>query len=274
MQKWLKKLIITIFLLGLFIPTTLIQAQTVVKVAVIGDSTNGIWDLVQQNLDQAGEDIKIELVSFTDGVYANAAQYDGELDLTAFQHNAFLAQENEEKGYGLVAIGDTFISPMNIFSEQIDSLDQIKAGDSVSIPNNVTNQGRALYVLDRAGLIKLDEEVGFTPDIHDIKENPLNLEIKEVAPENILPTLPDVTIGITNSDFALDYGLDPVEDAVFHLDFDPNDEAFKPYVNIITARKEDKDNPTYQAIVKAYQQDNVYDYILDTFNNAMVPVWK
>ena len=107
------------------------SAQTTVTVGVIGDSTDPIWELVQENL---GEAIQIELVSFMDGIYANQAQAEGELDLTAFRHNAFLNSEIADKGYELVAIGNTIISPMNIYSDNISDISELSEGDQIAIP--------------------------------------------------------------------------------------------------------------------------------------------
>lgn len=247
-----------------------VSAQTKVTIGVIGDSTNPIWELVQENL---GDDIQIELVSFTDGIYANQAQSDGDLDLTAFQHNAFLTNEIADKGYELTAIGNTIISPMNIYSENIEDISELTEGDQILIPNNVTNMGRALIVLDRAGLITVDPAKGYLPDITDITENPLNLEIVEADPALIPQSLPDVAAGITNSDLALDFGINPVEDAIFALDIDPTNEDLQPYINIIVSRTEDIENEIYLKIVEAYQQENVAEFILETYGNALIPAW-
>lgn len=246
------------------------SAQTTVTVGVIGDSTDPIWELVQENL---GEAIQIELVSFMDGIYANQAQAEGELDLTAFQHNAFLNSEIADKGYELVAIGNTIISPMNIYSDNISDISELSEGDQIAIPNNVTNMGRALIVLDRAGLIKVDPSKGFLPDITDIIENPLNLDIVEADPALIPQALPDLAAGITNSDLAIDFGLNPVKDAIFALDIDPDNEDLQPYINIIVARTEDAENEIYLKIVEAFQQDNVAEFILAHYDNAMIPAW-
>lgn len=268
----LKKLIAAIgLIISLVVSTNLTaEAQTTVTVGVIGDSTHPIWEIVQENL---GEEIQIELVSFTDGIYTNQAQADGDLDLTAFQHNAFLNNEIADKGYELTAIGNTIISPMNIYSEKIADISELSEGDQIIIPNNVTNMGRALIVLDRAGLITVDPDKGFLPDITDITDNPLNLEIVEADPALIPQSLPDVAAGITNSDLAIDFGINPVEDAIFALDIDPDNKDLLPYINIIVARTEDVENEIYLKIVEAYQQENVSEFILEHYGNAMIPAW-
>ncbi|XJS10248.1 MetQ/NlpA family ABC transporter substrate-binding protein [Aerococcaceae bacterium WGS1372] len=269
-MKFLKRLIVLVVGLTLLAPS-LAQAQTVVKVGVVGDSTNPIWDIVQENL---GDEIEIELVSFNDGVYANSALSEGDLDITAFQHNAFLQQETEDKGYDFEVIGNTFLSPMNVYSDNISDLSELKDGDTILIPNNATNRGRALIVLNRARVIKVDPEKGHLPEITDIIENPLNLDIVEADPAMIPQALPDVAAGITNSDLAMDFGLNPNDDAIFALEIDPESEDLLPYINIIVARAEDKDNEDYQKVVKAYQQQNVADFIIENYGNSMVPVFE
>lgn len=269
-MKLINKFIFLILGLALFTPS-LAQAQSVVKVGVVGDSNNPIWEVVQENL---GDDIQIELVSFTDGVYTNSALAEGDLDITAFQHNAFLGQETKDKGYDFTVIADTYISPMNVYSDNISDISELQEGDTILIPNNVTNRGRALIVLDRAGLIKVDPEKGHLPEIIDIIENPLNLDIVEADPAMIPQALPDVAAGITNSDLAMDFGLDPVNDSIFALDIDPESEDLIPYINIIVARTEDKDNEDYLKVVEAYQQQNVADFIIEHFGNSIIPVFE
>lgn len=244
---------------------------TIVKVGVVGDSTNFIWDIVNENLKD--ENIIVELQSFSDGTYTNIAQSEGELDLTSFQHHAFLNQEINDKGYDFTAIADTYVAPLNIFSEKVESVSEIKEGDTILIPNNVTNAGRALIVLDRAGLITVDPEKGNLPTNSDILENPLKLKIEEADPATILQLLPDVAAGITNAGIVQDNGKDPIEDAIFNLEIDPDDEAFAPYINVIVARTEDKDNEIYAKVVEAYLQDNVKEAITKEYGNVFIPVW-
>lgn len=244
---------------------------TIVKVGVVGDSTNFIWDIVNENLKD--ENIIVELQSFSDGTYTNIAQSEGELDLTSFQHHAFLNQEINDKGYDFTAIADTYVAPLNIFSEKVESVSEIKEGDTILIPNNVTNAGRALIVLDRAGLITVDPEKGNLPTSNDILENPLKLKIEEADPATILQLLPDVAAGITNAGIVQDNGKDPIEDAIFNLEIDPDDEAFAPYINVIVARTEDKDNEIYAKVVEAYLQDNVKEAITKEYGNVFIPVW-
>lgn len=243
--------------------------ETVVKVGVVGES-NEMWVPVIEELKKEG--ILVELVSFTDYTTPNAALNGGEIDLNAFQHHAYLKKEIDNNGYDITAIGDTFISAMNIYSKKIKDISEVKEGDKVALPNDATNEGRALKVLEAAGLIKLKDGVLDSPEVSDIAENPLNLELVEVDAANVYALLPDVTIAVINCNYALDNGLKPGVDAVFQ-----DSVAIytgKNYVNLIAARTKDVENEIYQKVVKAYQSDAVKDVYADTFQGAYLPGWE
>ena len=160
MKKSFKCLLLAVETLSAFFPLLAIKnpahAQDLVKIAVVGDSTDRIWEAVQENL---GDKVQVELVTMTDPVQANQALVSGEVDLAAFQHYATLAQYNEDNGTEITPITETFISPMNILSNQIDSIDDLKEGNTILIPESPTNRGRALKVLEDASLITIDAGV-------------------------------------------------------------------------------------------------------------------
>lgn len=208
-----------------------------------------------------------------DGIYANQAQANGELDLTAFQHYAFLNQEKEQKGYKLTAIGETYISPLNLYSQKYKSVKDFKAGDKIAIPNNATNTGRALKVLDSAGLIKLKDNTKANPTVDDIAENPSGIDIELNDAAAIINLLPDYAGGITNTNFIIDAGMS-VDDALYQAPIDSGNKSFKPYINIIVARDDQKDNATYKKIVDAYHTKAVANAITKNYKGAVVPVFK
>ncbi|EHR38252.1 MetQ/NlpA family ABC transporter substrate-binding protein [Facklamia languida] len=160
MKKSFKCLLLAVETLSAFFPLLAIKnpahAQDLVKITVVGDSTDRIWEVVQENL---GDKVQVELVTLTDPVQANQALVSGEVDLAAFQHYAALAQYNEDNGTEITPITETFISPMNILSNQIDSIDDLKEGNTILIPESPTNRGRALKVLEDASLITIDAGV-------------------------------------------------------------------------------------------------------------------
>lgn len=239
-----------------------------VKIGVVGE-TNEMWTPVIEELK--GEGIEIELVSFTDYATPNAALDRGEIDLNAFQHHAYFNKDKENNGYKIEAIGDTFISAMNIYSKKIKDVKEIKDGDKVAIPNDATNQGRALKILSAAGLIKVDEKAGDTPEVANIIENPHNLELVEVDAGNVYALLPDVAIAVINCNYALDNGLNPGEDSIFQ----DSPQVYKgdSYHNLIAAKAEDVDNEVYKKIVKAYQSDAVKEVYKDTYKGSYIPAW-
>ncbi|AMB99286.1 metal ABC transporter substrate-binding protein [Aerococcus urinaehominis] len=244
------------------------SADQTVKLGIIGEDTD-VWDSVKEDL--AADGIELEYVKFTEYSQPNKALAEGDIDLNSFQHQIFLDNFNEEFGTDLVSIGNTVIAPLAIYSNQVQDIKEVKAGDTVAIPSDVTNGGRALILLQSAGLIKVDPAKGITPTVSDITENPLNLKITEVDASQTARSLGDVTISVINSGMAVDAGLNPESDAIFS---EPVDENSKPYVNIIVARAEDQDNEVYQKVVDAYQTDKTAQAIQETSKGANVPAWE
>ena len=239
-----------------------------VKLGIIGDDTD-VWDDVKNRLKDEG--IKLEYVKFSDYNQPNSALADGSIDLNAFQHQFFLDNYNKEHGTDLVSIGNTVNAPMAIFSEKVKDIKDVKDGGEVAIPNDVTNGGRALLLLQTVGLIKIDEKAGITPTVSDITENSKNLKITELDASQTARALQDVDLSVINSGVAVDAGFNPQKDSIFA---EPGDENSKPYVNIIVSRKEDEKNETYQKIVDAYQTDETKKVIDETSKNTSFPAWE
>lgn len=242
---------------------------TTVTVGVVGEA-NEMWVPVIEKL--AKEGIEIKLVSFTDYVTPNKALSNGETDLNAFQHHAYLNNEIKSNGYEIQAIGDTFISAMNIYSNKVKSIEEIGEKAKIAVPNDATNEGRALKVVEAAGLIELSKESGDAPELTDIVSNPLNLEFVEVDAANVYAVLPDVTAAVINCNYALDNGLNPGEDSIFQDDVSIY--AGKSYINLIAARTKDADNEVFKKIVAEYQSEAVEEIYKTTFKGAYLPAWK
>lgn len=243
--------------------------ENVVKIGVVGES-NEMWDPVIEKLAEEG--ITIELISFTDYATPNQALNNGEVDLNAFQHHAYLDKEVENYGYKIEAIGDTFISAMNIYADSIKDVSEVKKGDKIALPNDATNEGRALKVIEASGLIELDEAAGDSPKLKDITSNPLELEFVEVDAANVYALLPDVAAAVINCNYALDFGLNPAEDSIFQDS--PQYYEGNSYKNVIVARSEDVDNEIYKKIVDAYQSEDVKEIYNTTFKGAYLPAWE
>ena len=240
-----------------------------VKIGVVGEN-NEQWDYIAKQLKEEG--IEIELVKFADYSLPNQALADGEIELNAFQHYAFLDNQIKESNLELTAIGETIIAPLGLYSKQVTEVTQIKENDKIAIPSDATNGGRALKLLEAAGLLTVDPAAGYLPTVGDITSNPLNLEIYEVEAANTPSLLPDVAAAIINGGHAVDNGLVPETDAIYLETVAEGSD--NPYINIIVARTEDKENEVYQRIVEAYQTDEVADVIKEAFKGAYLPAWK
>ncbi|WP_300366170.1 MetQ/NlpA family ABC transporter substrate-binding protein [Brachyspira sp.] len=266
----MKKIILFLFSIMLFISCSNTDKNVnVIKVGYIGESDRVIWEEVKRQV--SNDNIKIELISFGDYLLPNQALNDGDIDLNNFQHYAFFNNEVETKGYQLTAIADTCLAAMNIYSDNITNINQLKERDKIAIPNDPSNGGRALKVLEAAGIIKLKDKSIQNPVLKDIKENPLNIEIVEVDAGSIYSLLPDVACAVINCNFALNFGLNPDTDSIFKDN--PTNYNDKNYINLIASRTEDKDNPIYKRIVEAYQSDEVKEIYNKDFKGAYIAVW-
>ena len=274
-NNFLKILIIlTIALLGVFALISCEKSSNkennVVRVGFYTDSEYQIWNPVVSNLAKDG--ITVKLVSFANTRMPNQALNNGDIDLNAFQHHAYLNDEVSNLGYDIVAIADTYISAMNIYSKNISNVSELKKGDKVAIPNDPSNAGRALKVLEAAGLIKVKPEVGDLPSISDIIENPLGLNILAVEIGSVPSYLPEVACAVINAHVAIDFGLNPGSDYIFQDN--PSIYSGNAFVNLIAARTEDKDKEIYKKIIKAYQSEAVEEIYANNFKGSYLPTWK
>ena len=265
----MKKIILFLSMLFLVSCSSGNKNENVVKVGYIGESDRVIWEEVMRQV--SNENIKIELVSFGDYLLPNQALNDGDIDMNNFQHYAFFNNEVETKGYKLTAIADTCLAAMNIYSDNITNINEVKENDKIAIPNDPSNGGRALKVLEAAGLIKLRDKNIANPVLNDILENKLNLDIIEVDAGSIYSLLPDVACAVINCNFALNFGLNPDKDSIYKDN--PANYADKNYINLIAVREEDKDNEIYKKIVNAYQSDEVKEIYSNDFKGAYIAVW-
>ena len=241
-----------------------------VKVAVVGSAAHEIWDFVAEKAKK--ENIDLEVVEMNDYVLPNTALEEGSVQLNAFQHRAYLAQWNKDKGSDIKEIGTTFIVPLYYFSTKYKSLKDLPENAKVLVPKEVAIQGRALVALETEGLITLKEGVGTKASLADITSNPRNLEIIEAESAQAPRMLQDVDAASINGSMAQDAGL-KVEDYIFtdadHLDTIPKDRF-----NIIAANAKDADNPTYKKIVALFQADDVAKKMNEIGPGQYFPVWN
>ncbi len=255
------------------VTTSAYADPTVVKVGVVG-AYNAQWDTVNELLKK--DNIEVKLVKYSDYATPNRALNDGDIDLNAFQHKAFLKNDITRNGYKIEAIGDTLITPLCVFNnkDKLKSMDEIKDGDIIAIPSDLTNGGRAIKVLESAGLIKVNPDKGYTPTKADITEYVKKIEIREAESGILARILPDVSAALINGGNAFTAHLDPTADAIYSENLDPNINTAAPQlVNVIVARSADKDNATYKKVVEAYQTDEVADTLLKVYKGAFLPAW-
>lgn len=231
-----------------------------VKVKIGVNGSDGVqWPILKEKA--AKEGIEIELVEFADYTLPNNALANGDIDLNAFQHMAFLAQYVNESGNDIVPIGSTMFAPLGIYSDKIKDISEIKKGDKIAIPDDPSNQARALRLLETAKLITLSDDFGLFGDPSKIAENPLNLDIIPMVAQQTPRVLPDVTAAIINNGVAGQAGFSPGEDPIFKESGD--NESTYPYVNIIAARAKDKDNKVFKRIVELYQEDDIKNAVTE-----------
>ncbi|MGN0248606.1 MAG: MetQ/NlpA family ABC transporter substrate-binding protein, partial [Lachnospiraceae bacterium] len=223
---------------------------------------------VKDTLAQEGYDLQV--VEYNDYVLPNTALEDDELDANFFQHQPYLDDFNAENGTHLVSVAAVHFEPFGLYVGKTDSIANLKDGAIVAVPNDTTNEARALLLLEAQGLIKLKEGAGLTATVLDIEENPLNLEIKEIEAAQLVRSLPDVDIAAINGNYAAEGGLN-VADAIAVEASDSL--AADTYANVIVVKEGNENSEKTQALVGAVLSDDVKSYIEETYGNAVIPVF-
>ena len=216
--------------------------------------------------DQYG--LNIKLIEFTDYIEPNTALSDGSLDANVFQHQPFLDRQIQDRHYKLVAVGRTFVYPMGIYSLKAKTLKDVPDNAIVAIPNDPSNEGRALLLLQQAGLIHLKPNSGLFAMPTDIQDNPKKLQFKELDAAQLARSLADVTLAVINTNYAMPAGLSPNKDAIFHED------KSSPYANIIVIRTDETNDPRVKQLVAAIQSKAVEDKAAYIFGGEAIPAWK
>lgn len=224
-----------------------------------------ILNIVKPLLEAKG--ITLEITEFTDYVTPNIALNDKDLDANFFQHVPYMNDFAKEKGMKLIAAANVHVEPMGAYSKKLKSVDEIKNGATIAVPNDATNEGRALLLLQKQGLIKLKDAAGLSQTPKDIVENPKNLKFKELEAAQLPRVLQDVDLAIINTNYALEGNLNPLKDALFMEDGD------SPYANILTVRPDNQNSPEIQELVKALNSEEVKKFIEDTYKGAIVPAF-
>jgi D-methionine transport system substrate-binding protein len=237
-------------------------AQTTLKVGATPEPHADILNLIKDDLAAEGIDLKV--IEFTDYVTPNEAVESGEIDANYFQHIPYLESFNTERGYHLVNAAGIHVEPFALYSKKIKSVKDLKKKSRIAIPNDPTNEARALLLLQEAGLIKLAPDAGITATVQDITENPLKLKFSEIEAASLPRVLSDVTAAVINGNYAIPAGLSAAKDGLFV------EGSSSPYVNVIAVKAGNENTPAIKALIKAVQSEKVRNYIKERYPNGDV----
>lgn len=239
------------------------QAAETLKIGVENGPHAEIAEVVKKNLAKDGIDLKI--FEFSDYARPNPALNDGDLDINSFQHQPYLDQQVKDRGFKITSVAKTVVFPIGVYAKKIKSLDELPSGGKVAIPNDPSNGGRALLLLQSKGVIKVNPAAGITPSVGDITDNPKKIKFVEVDAAQGPHVLPDVDAAIINTNFAIQGKLDPAKDAI------ARESADSPYVNVLVVRTADRDKPWVKKVVDAYHSNEVRDYITSHYAGIVIP---
>ncbi|MCD8785448.1 dipeptide ABC transporter glycylmethionine-binding lipoprotein [Staphylococcus gallinarum] len=263
----MKKLLVLIVSV-LFILAACSGGKEKVTVGVASNDTKA-WEKVKELAKD--EDIDLEIKQFSDYNVPNKALSDGDIDMNAFQHFAFLNEyKKAHKDADISAVSTTVLAPLGIYSDDIKDIKKVKNGAKVIVPNDVSNQARSLKLLEAAGLIKLDKNFGLSGSIKDIKSNPKNLKIKAVDAQQTARALSDVDLSVINNGVATKAGLDPKKDPIY-TEYSKND-AVKPYINVIATKDDKQNDKTYKKIIKLYHSKEAQQALKKDTKDGEYPV--
>ena len=244
-------------------------APIVIKIGATPTPHAEILGIVKELLAAQGYDLQI--VEFTDYVQPNLALDSGDLDANYFQHKPYLDQFNAEQGTDIVPVVNVHFEPLGIYAGKTAALDALADKAQVAVPNDTTNEARALLLLEAQGLIKLKEGADLNTTVNDIVENPKNLKIVEIAAEQLTRSLQDVDIAVINGNFAIQAGLNAATDALAKED--AASVAATTFANFIAVKNGNENNPEIQALVQAVTSPEVKAFIETTYQGAVVPVF-
>ena len=244
-------------------------AGTTLKVAASPTPHAEILNVAKEILAEQG--IDLEVVEFSDYVQPNLVTESGEVDANYFQHKPYLDGFNVKQGTHLVSVGPVHYEPLGIYPGKSDDLANIADGATIAVPNDTTNEARALQLLATQGLITVRDDAGLTATINDITENPHNIKFEEIEAAQLPRTVQDVDFAVINGNYALAAGFSVKNDAL--ATEDASSEAAQTYANILAVKEGRENDPAIQALYAALTSDKVKDYINSTYDGAVVPIF-
>ncbi len=264
MKKWIFPifLVLGVLLVACSNDTSAEGEQSTVKVG-IRNSELRTWEYLKEQAEEEG--LEIEIVNFSSAYDPNQALIEGDIDINAFQHVAYLDSFNENTNSDIVPIGTTIIAPLGLYSSKYDAVSDIPDEAQIAVPNDAPNWGRALLLLQEAGLLTVVDDFDGNGGKDKIKENPKNIEIVPVDSANAPRVMEDTAGSVINNGVSLEAGL-TLKDALIH-----ESQTAKPYINVIAARKQDQENEIFQKIVEIYQSDQTAEFIEETYKGNYLP---
>ena len=244
-------------------------AGTTLKVAASPTPHAEILNAAKDILAEQG--IDLEVIEFTEYVQPNLVTESGEVDANYFQHKPYLDGFNVKQGTHLVSVGPVHYEPLGIYPGKSDDLANIADGATIAVPNDTTNEARALQLLAAQGLITVRDGAGLTATVNDITDNPHNLQIKEIEAAQLPRTVQDVDFAVINGNYALAAGFSVKNDAL--ATEDASSEAAQTYANVLVVKEGRENDPAIQALYAALTSDKVKDYINSTYDGAVVPIF-
>ncbi len=239
----------------------------VIKIGVTPKPHKEIVEIAKPLLEKEG--YTVEITEFNDYVQPNVAVSEGSLDANFFQHAPYLKEQNESKGFKLVSVGAIHLEPMGLYSKKIKTLDELKDGATIAVPNDPSNEARALKLLAGKGIIKIKDGELVTPK--DITENPKNLKFTELEAAAVPRAIEDVDAAVINGNYAIDAKFNPTKDAIIIEDKDS--EAAKPYANILVVKEGNEKQEKIQALYKALTSPEVKAFIEKEYSGSVIPVF-
>ncbi|WP_459479158.1 MetQ/NlpA family ABC transporter substrate-binding protein [Clostridium saccharoperbutylacetonicum] len=239
----------------------------VIKIGVTPKPHEEIVNIAKPLLEKEG--YTVEVTEFNDYNQPNTAVEEGSLDANFFQHTPYLNTQNKEKGYHLVSVGAIHLEPMGLYSKKIKSLDDLKEGATIAVPNDPSNEARALKLLAGKGLIKIKD--GELVTSQDITENPKKIKFNELEAAAVPRAIDDVDAAVINGNYAIEAKFNPAKDAI--IIEDKNSDAAKPYANIVVVKDGNQDKDKIKALVKAMTSPEVKAFIEKEYNGSVIPVF-
>jgi D-methionine transport system substrate-binding protein len=248
-------------------PLDSLGAEQAVRVGIMSGEDEDVWRIVADNAAKRGLSVKV--TTFNDYTQPNAALSQHDLDANSFQHKPYLDAQVASRGYDIVQVGYTYVQPIGLYSRKVGSVAALPDGAKIGVPNDPSNEGRSLLLLQALGLIKLKADTGLLPTVASIAENPKHIRIKELDAGIVGRAIGDLDAAVVNTDWAIKAGIKIPQERIAQEQLPGN-----PYRNFIAVNAKDRNAPWVKTLVESYQQPNVAKAILQVYHGATLPAWQ